>query len=127
MKTIISLIAAFLITSVSSCQKDDKPDGNKIIDLDEKSAQLVEADNAFGLELFQEIREKSDEENLMISPLSVSVALAMAYNGADGDTKTEMEETLKLNGLTTEQINASYKKLIDALQSLDEDVVFEIA
>jgi serine protease inhibitor len=63
----------------------------------------------------------------MISPLSVSVALAMAYNGADGDTKTEMEEAMKLNGLTTEEINASYKMLIKALQSLDEEVVFEIA
>jgi serine protease inhibitor len=34
---------------------------------------------------------------------------------------------LKLNGLTVEEINASYKMLIKALQSLDEDVVFEIA
>jgi serine protease inhibitor len=35
------------------------PDENKIINLDEKSAQLVEADNAFGLELFQKIRKKA--------------------------------------------------------------------
>jgi serine protease inhibitor len=128
MKTIILLLLAFALTSISSCQKNDlAPDENKVIKLDEKSAQLVEADNAFGLELFQKIREESDEENLMISPLSVSVALAMAYNGADGATKTEMENVLKLNGLTVEEINASYKMLIGALQSLDEEVVFEIA
>jgi serpin B len=128
MKTIILLALAFVLTSISSCQKNDViPDENKIINLDEKSAQLVEADNAFGLELFQTIREESDEENLMISPLSVSVALAMAYNGANGATKTEMENVLKLNGLTVEEINASYKMLINALQSLDEEVVFEIA
>jgi serine protease inhibitor len=128
MKTILLLLLAFIVTSISSCQKNDlEPDENRIINLDEKSAQLVEADNAFGLELFQTIREESDEENLMISPLSVSVALAMAYNGADGDTKTEMEKVLKLKGLTTEEINASYKMLIKALQSLDEEVVFEIA
>lgn len=128
MKTIILLPLAFILTSISSCQKNDlEPDENKIINLDEKSAQLVEADNAFGIELFQTIRAESDEENLMISPLSVSVALAMAYNGADGETKTEMEEVLKLKGLTKEQINTSYKMLIEALQSLDEEVVFEIA
>ena len=63
----------------------------------------------------------------MISPLSISVAFAMAYNGADKDTKTEMEKAMKLNGLTTDQINSSYKMLIDALQSLDKAVVFEIA
>lgn len=128
MKTIILLLLAFALTSVSSCEKNDPvPDENKIINLDEKSAQLVEADNAFGIELFQTIRAESDEENLMISPLSVSVALAMAYNGADSGTKSEMEKVLKLNGLTKEQINASYKMLINALQKLDDEVVFEIA
>jgi serpin B len=111
-----------------SCQQEEIPgDENKIIRLDTKSAQLIEADNAFGLEVFQKIRKESDEENLMISPLSISVALAMAYNGAANDTKTEMEKAMKLNGLTAEQINNSYQMLIDALQSLDEDVVFEIA
>lgn len=128
MKTIILLLLAFVLTSVSSCEKNDPvPDENKIINLDEKSAQLVEADNAFGIELFQTIRAESDEENLMISPLSVSVALAMAYNGADSGTKSEMEKVLKLNGLTKEQINASYQMLINALQKLDDEVVFEIA
>lgn len=128
MKPIILMLLAFVLTSISSCQKSDvTPGGNNNIDLDEKSAQLIEADNAFGLEMFQNVREESDKENIMISPLSISVALAMAYNGAEGETKTEMEEALKLNGLTTDEINASYKMLISALQSLDEDVIFEIA
>ncbi len=123
------IICTILLFGVNvSCQHDDKiADKNKTIELDEKSAQLVEADNTFGLEIFQEIRNESIEENIMISPLSISVALAMAYNGADGATKTEMEKTLKLNGLTTEEINNSYKLLIAALQSIDEDVVFELA
>jgi serine protease inhibitor len=130
MKTIMTTFLAFALLLFSSCRQDtikSNEDENQIIQLDEKSAQLVEADNAFGLEIFQKIREASDKENIMISPLSISVALAMAYNGADNDTKAEMEKTLKVNGLTTEQINASYKSLIAALQSLDKDVVFEIA
>jgi len=121
------VLFVFLALS-SSCQKEDSiTSDDPVIELDEKSEKLIEADNAFGLEVFQEIRKASDEENIMISPLSISVALAMAYNGAVGETKAEMEETLKLKGLTTDQINASYENLIDALQSLDEEVVFEIA
>lgn len=126
-------IITFLISTLmvfSACKQDEitsNDDENKIIQLDEKSAQLVEADNTFGLEIFQKIRAASDEENIMISPLSISVALAMAYNGADNETKTEMEKTLKVNGLTTEQINASYKLLLAALQSLDKNVAFELA
>ena len=125
----ISGIAIFIaLFTFCSCQNDDiAGDENKNIQVDEKSAQLIEADNEFGLEVFRKIRDNSDDENLMISPLSISVAFAIAYNGAGKDTKTEMEKAMKLNGLTTEQINSSYKMLIDALQSLDKDVIFEIA
>ena len=119
---------ALFMTTLSSCQKNDlNPDDNRVINLDEKSARLVEADNAFGLKIFQKIREESDKDNLMISPLSISVALAMAYNGAEGETKDEMRETMELNGLSAEEINASYRLLINALQSLDKDVEFKIA
>ncbi len=128
MKSFIILIFTLFCIVLSSCNKNtDDPIVPKTIELDEKSAQLVEADNVFGLEIFQKIRKESIEENIMISPLSISLALGMAYNGAAGNTKTEMEEAMKLNGLTPEQINNSYKLLIAALQSLDEDVVFEIA
>lgn len=128
MNTTTFILVIFLLLSLGSCsQTNDTSNETKTIELDEKSAQLVEADNAFGIDIFQKIREESEEENLMISPLSISLALAMTYNGADSDTKREMEEALKLNGLTKDQINSSYKSLIAALQSLDEDVIFEIA
>jgi serpin B len=128
MKTIFGITIVLALCTFCSCQTDDSTgDEIKTIQVDEKSALLIEADNAFGLEMFQKIRKTSNEENIMISPLSISVAFAMAYNGADKDTKTEMEKAMKLNGLTTEQINNSYKMLIAALQSLDKDVVFEIA
>lgn len=128
MKTILSFLLIFSLLLLNAChQNSDEPNGQKTIELDEKSAKLIEADNTFGFELLQKIRANTDDENIMISPLSVSLALAMAYNGADGNTKTEMENAMKLNGLTTDQINQSYKVLINALQSLDKDVVFDIA
>ncbi len=128
MKKLSTFFTVLALCAFCSCQPEDSNnDENKTINLDEKSAQLIVADNTFGLELFQKIRKESEKENIMISPLSISVAFAMAYNGADKDTKTEMEKAMKLNGLTTEQINNSYKMLINALQSLDEKVVFELA
>jgi serpin B len=51
----------------------------------------------------------------------------MTYNGANGETKMAMEETLKLYGLTPDEINTSYQTLIEALKSLDKKVVLEIA
>ena len=128
MKTIFSSLTFIALLISTSCNSlNDESNEIKNIELDTKSAKLVEADNTFGLDIFQRIRINSDDENLMVSPLSISLALAMAYNGADGETKTEMENAMKLNGLSTDQINTSYEMLVNALQSLDEDVVFEIA
>ncbi len=127
MKNKFTFLIAFLIFGLNSCQQNDIQNDNTLIKADEKSEQLINANNDFGLDLFREVRSESDKENIMISPLSISVALAMTYNGAEGETKHEMEEALRVAGLTPEDINASYFTLIKALQLVDEDVVFEIA
>ncbi|SHJ49316.1 serpin B [Tangfeifania diversioriginum] len=124
-RTIIILIATLLFTA---CNIADDEGIYTEIELTEKSAQLVEADNEFGFELFQKVYSAEKKyENIMVSPLSVSLALAMTYNGANAETKIAMEETLKLYGLTPDEINTSYQTLIEALKSLDKKVVLEIA
>lgn len=90
-------------------------------------AGLVDADNEFGLKLFRAVSEDEGDENLFISPLSISMALGMTLNGADGETYAAMQKTLELNGLSESEINASYRSLIDLLRDLDPEVVFEIA
>lgn len=94
----------------------------------EKSARLIEVENDFGFELFKKVFDSEKEsENIMVSPLSISLALAMTYNGAKGETKTAMEKTLKVYGLTPDDINTSYLDLVEALKSLDPKVLLEIA
>ena len=126
MKTFF-LPVLILLLALISCQKTEN-DQPEIPNLPEKSAQLIDADNAFGLDLFSRVANQAEKnENTTVSPLSVSLALAMTYNGAQGETKTEMEKAMKLAGLTTEQINNSHKALVAALQSSDPDVILEIA
>jgi serine protease inhibitor len=91
------------------------------------SKGLVESDNKFGIKLFKEIAKDEENENIFVSPLSVSMALGMTYNGADGETKEAMEKTLELSDLTMEEINESYKNLINLLTQLDPKVQFDIA
>ena len=55
------------------------------------------------------------------------MALGMTLNGANGDTYDAMKSTLELSGLTEDEINQSYKDLIDLLTNLDEEVIFNIA
>lgn len=46
------------------------------------------------VEMFQASVLEKQGENLLISPLSVQVALALAANGAAGETRAEMEAVL---------------------------------
>ena len=88
---------------------------------------LIESDNKFGLNLFREIIKEEGDKNVFISPLSVSMALGMTYNGANGETQKAMQEVLELNGLTIQEVNESYKSLIELLRGLDPKVQFQIA
>ncbi|QGY45179.1 serpin family protein [Maribellus comscasis] len=126
LKFIFSLIlASFFVFGCDLANSNDEIDEIK---LTEKTAQLLEAENSFGFELFQNIYAfETQSDNIMVSPLSVSLALAMTYNGANGETKTAMEKTLKVYGLTSEAINTSYQTLVDGLKSLDKKVLLEIA
>ena len=89
--------------------------------------QITDAGSQFGLTLFRALSEDAPNENLFLSPLSVSMALGMTLNGAGGETYTAMQQTLELAGLSQESINQSYQSLIELLVGLDPKVAFEIA
>ena len=115
-----------LVLFLLSCSNDH--DLDQEFRISEKAASLVETDNLFGLDLFRNvITYETKAENLMISPLSVALALAMTWNGSAGQTRTDMEKALRLKGLTSEEINESYRSLVNALQSVDPKVLLEIA
>lgn len=88
---------------------------------------LIESDNKFGLKLFQKIVQAEGEKNIFISPLSVAMSLGMAYNGADEGTAVAMQEVLELSGLSIEEVNVSYRRLVNVLTELDPSVQFQIA
>ena len=88
---------------------------------------LAGSTNDFGFKLFREVAQAAPSTNVFISPLSVSMALGMAYNGASGTTREAMQKTLELSGLTIAQANQSYKSLIELLGGLDPEVQFTIA
>ncbi|HUK21946.1 MAG TPA: serpin family protein [Gemmatimonadales bacterium] len=89
---------------------------------------IVGADNQFAFSVFREIAAQSGpDSNIFISPLSVAMALGMAYNGAAGTTAAEMQQTLALQGLTLADVNGSYQSLIALLGGLDRQVTFKLA
>ena len=90
-------------------------------------SSVVTANTQFGFSLFNEIRKTEQNENIFISPFSVSVALAMTLNGASGETEQAMVNTLQLQGLDSEAINAGYAGLRQTLLTSDPKVILTIA
>jgi serine protease inhibitor len=126
MKRLIPIFAILIL--ILAC--NDKPADPVVSDLTltQKSAKIIAADNQFGFELFQKVNASVNEpKNRMISPLSVSLALAMLYNGAEGNTKRQMEEILHKSNLSAEDINQSYKLMVEGLSSHDPKVELSIS
>lgn len=89
--------------------------------------RLIAAHNNFGFELFRQLLGKEPGENIFISPTSVTLALSMTWNGARGETKEAMAQTLNLSGLTAEEVNKANAFLLSSLRLADPKVQLEIA
>jgi serine protease inhibitor len=88
--------------------------------------RIIDASNDFGIDLLRAVRAANPDSTIFLSPLSASMALGMAMNGATGDTRSQMQEVLGFGDLTPDQINESYRDLIELLDGLDDRVDFRL-
>jgi serpin B len=106
MKTFTSTLLSILLLTLSYVPLQAQ-------DLEETISGI----NRFSFSLYEEIND--EEENVFFSPYSVSSALAMTYNGAEGITKNEMIAVL--NYLNDKEAQSKhFKELNEKLQSLKE-------
>jgi serine protease inhibitor len=132
MKNVISagLIVLLASSMMLSCDKDkdEVMIGPVEIKLTQEQRGLLDGANSFGLELFREIlADEESDKNVFISPLSAHLALAMTWNGADGNTRKQMTDVLRLPGGDGVAVNSSFKKLMGDLLSVDKMVELSIA
>lgn len=80
---------------------------------------LVDGNNAFALDLYQSLR--TQDGNLILSPFSISLALAMTYAGARGETEAQMAEALRFG--SQEQVHPAFNALDLSLE--DTEVVLD--
>lgn len=128
MKTISFIVLLAVSITFISCS--DNP-SNPIVDpprqLSVLEKQLVNSADDFSFKLFQKIYDTEPGANLFVSPLSISMALGMAMNGADGTTYDVMRSTLALDPFTRQQANETYQSLMALLSSIDPKVTMNIA
>ena len=92
-----------------------------------RTAELVEADNKFGLEVFNRITAAKPQENVFISPLSIALALQMTAHGSAGATWDAMAGAMNVSGLTPAEAAAGNLALRDELLKADKKVRLDIA
>jgi serpin B len=78
---------------------------------------LVDGNSAFTFDLYQAMRGQSG--NLFYSPYSISLALAMTYAGARGETEAEMADVLQFN-LPQAQLHPAFNGLDTQLNRVFE-------
>lgn len=103
----VCLVCLIAISSVNAQQKSN----------------IVNNNNDFAFSIFAEIC-KSDTTNVFISPISISSALSMAYDGAKGKTAKEMRTVLKFSKSQAE----SHREITDLLNNYNsqESSIFKI-
>lgn len=88
-------------------------------------AALAAANLAFAFRLFGQLA--MPKQNTFISPLSVSLALAMTANGALGATRQAILDTLALGHMNLAALNQASAALIGGLDARDPQVQLAIA
>ncbi|KAB2829486.1 MAG: hypothetical protein BGP01_15485 [Paludibacter sp. 47-17] len=128
MKKLVVLLLPLLLLSACDEQELKQVKNAEPIPLKVGMEKRVRQDNTFAFDLFRQVvTTNSNEKNVFISPLSVSIALGMTWNGANGETKSEMESALKMSGMTVDEINEYYQIMLSALPEVDPSTKLHMA
>ena len=120
-----TLLAISILMALTTLAQDYEP---KTITLTDAERRLVEQNSDFAFNLFRKTR---GTDNHVISPLSITYALGMLNNGADGVTRDEICRVLS-GGQETgyadiATMNAFCRKMLTESNLLDEDTRVAIA
>ncbi|MCF7918892.1 MAG: serpin family protein [Candidatus Cloacimonetes bacterium] len=122
------LLFALLLLLTNCSEKTSTPAVNEDADYHASLVRddVVTANSAFALDIMQAL-VNSGEENIFISPLSLSLALSMTMNGASGNTLTQMQEVLHYDTFSIEELNEQCYHLISSLLEVDPAVDLGLA
>lgn len=125
--SIVILALGFAVFAACGKQNPDDPDiDNEYVPLvltKAESGIAVKA-NEFGFNVYHSLY---DGNTMLISPLSISLALSMTACGADGETEKQMTSTLGFTEYSSEEVAGYYKKMVEALKGMDKKTTLEIA
>lgn len=123
---VIALFAVCANVLLIACESNDFPKGKEIV-LSRSEMAMVSQSNGFSFDLLNRMIEEHPDENVMLSPLSLSEVLVMVANGAAGNTREEILNTLGFAENSMEEVNAYYRTLHSGLLQADPRVKLSLA
>lgn len=125
MKRLLLILSIFIFAACqdSGIAPDNEPNLRM---LSVAELQAAKSSNDFAFNLFRNLPVEATD-NSFISPLSVSMALGMLLNGAEGDVQQSILNTIDFNDLTGEEVNEGFRDLTTLLLSMDKKVNLGLA
>ena len=119
------LILTLLTTMLVGCEGG--PGTVKTLTLTEEEQVINQQQNEFSLDLLRRVNAHEDGENVVLSPMSVAAVCAMLANGAEGNTLTQILNTIGAQGYDITDLNDYYKNLLTNLPHLDKYTDMKLA
>ena len=113
------------ITPSQDKMSDNNNDPAQDIKLTESQRKMSDNINDFACNLFRTIIEHK-HGSIIVSPISVGYLLGMLNEGADGETRQQITNVLRLGG-SAEEINEYFKKMMDEASKADPKVTVKTA
>lgn len=136
-----AFVLMVLLASLAACESGPKGDDNKHtvetavgFTIPETAPVLSKAQQAlsdkvlaFGISLFSNYVESYPGKDVLLSPMSLSLALSLSGVGAAGETETQLSALLGFDGQSKEEVAAYYQTVVGRLLTVDQSVKFSSA
>ncbi len=114
-------------TDNTSQNSEDNQTQIELYNLNAIDPEFITSNTVFAFNLFKKLNSEDANKNIFISPLSISTALTMTYNGAGSTTAEAMAKALGYTGMELSDINSNYKNLLVYLNNVDPKVTLNIS
>ncbi len=121
-----SFTICLVVLNAASCEKEttlNETTEPPVIMLTSGETKVSSNGNLLAFEFLDMITQdqatSGEIKNVMISPLSLNLAMAMAWNGAQGNTKEQIKDALGFTGITDQDINGYFRKMMETLPFAD--------
>lgn len=118
-KKLLMIFSIFgLIFFICGCSSDSVTILDYTNSTKEGFESVVLANNNFAFDLYLKLKESTDR-NVFFSPYSIHTAMSMTYEGANGSTKKEMENVLRLSA--NESLRYDFAKMYNTINNKSDN------